>query len=33
MKAKALGMCEIKSQRARKHWRDNPDLLTFLDQL
>jgi site-specific recombinase XerD len=33
MKAKALGMCEMKSQRVRKHWRDNPDLLTFLDQL
>jgi integrase/recombinase XerD len=33
MKAKALKMCETNRPRARKHWRDNPDLLTFLDQL
>ena len=33
MKAKALGMCEMKKSGGRKRWRDNPDLLTFLDQL
>jgi site-specific recombinase XerC len=33
MKAKALGMCETKRSRPRKHWRDNPDLLSFLAQL
>lgn len=33
MKAKALGMCELKPLSGRKRWRDNPDLLTFLAQL
>lgn len=33
MKAKALGMCEAKLERKQKRWRDNPDLLQFLDQL
>ena len=33
MKAKALGMCEVKKSRSRKHWRDNPDLMPFLAQL
>jgi integrase/recombinase XerD len=34
MKAKALAMCgEPRSQRKRKRWRDNPDLLAFLAQL
>jgi site-specific recombinase XerD len=32
IKAKALGMFESISSR-RKRWRDNPDLLQFLDQL
>lgn len=29
MKAKALGMCEVKKSRSRKRWRDNPDLMSF----
>lgn len=33
MKAKALGMCEVKNSRSRKHWRDNPNLMSFLAQL
>jgi integrase/recombinase XerD len=33
MKAKALGMCEVKPPGARKAWRDNPDLMAFLAQL
>jgi site-specific recombinase XerD len=33
MKAKALGMCEMKLPRKRKAWRDNPDLMSFLAQL
>jgi site-specific recombinase XerD len=33
MKAKALGLCAVKGTRAAKHWRDNPDLLSFLDQI
>jgi integrase/recombinase XerD len=33
MKAKALGMCEMKPPRTRKAWRDNPDLMSFLAQL
>jgi site-specific recombinase XerD len=33
MKAKALGLCEIKPPRSRKAWRDNPDLMAFLAQL
>lgn len=33
MKAKALGMCDTVQPSKRKRWRDNPDLLTFLEQL
>ena len=33
MKAKALGLCTVKSSRPRKHWRDNPDLMSFLAQI
>lgn len=33
MKAKALGLCAIKSKRSAKHWRDNHDLMAFLGQL
>jgi integrase/recombinase XerD len=33
MKAKALGMCEVKTPQTRKAWRDNPDLMAFLAQL
>lgn len=32
MKAKALGMCEVKTPQTRKAWRDNPDLMAFLAQ-
>jgi site-specific recombinase XerD len=30
MKAKALGLCAVKSKRSAKHWRDNHDLMDFL---
>jgi hypothetical protein len=33
MKAKALGLCAVKSARSAKHWRDNPDLMSFLAQI
>ncbi len=33
MKAKALGLCAVKSNRSEKHWRDNHDLMAFLAQL
>ena len=33
MKAKALGLCAVKSTRAAKHWRDNPDRMSFLAQI
>lgn len=33
MKAKALGLCAVKGTRAKRHWRDNPDLMAFLAQL
>jgi len=33
MKAKALGMCEMKKTRKRKHWRDDPGLMSFLAKL
>jgi len=33
MKAKALGMCEVKKAGRRKHWRDNSGLMSFLAQL
>jgi len=33
MKAKALAMCEVSRPRHQKRWRDNPDLLAFLQKL
>ncbi|MBV8831379.1 MAG: tyrosine-type recombinase/integrase, partial [Acidobacteriaceae bacterium] len=33
MKAKALGLCAVESNRPAKRWRDNPDLLSFLAQI
>jgi integrase/recombinase XerD len=33
MKAKALGLCEVKNNRSPKRWRDNPDLMSFLAQI
>jgi len=33
MKAKALGMCEMKKTHKRKHWRDDPGLMSFLAKL
>ncbi len=33
MKAKALGLCAVKSTRPPKRWRDNPDLMSFLAQI
>ena len=33
MKAKALGLCAVKSTRSAKRWRDNPDLMAFLAQI
>jgi integrase/recombinase XerD len=33
MKAKALGLCAVESTRSAKHWRDNPDLMSFLDKI
>ena len=33
MKAKALGLCTVKSNRSEKHWRDNHDLMAFLAQI
>ena len=33
MKARALGLCAIKSKRSAKRWRDNPDLMSFLAQI
>ncbi len=33
MKAKALGLCAVESKRPAKHWRDNPDLMSFLAQI
>lgn len=33
MKAKALLNCEIKVKRSRKHWRDDNNLMDFLDGL
>src|SRR5262249_10527862 len=29
MKAKALGLCAVKNKSSAKHWRDNPDLMSF----
>ena len=31
MKAKALACCEIEEDVTPTHWRDNKDLMTFLD--
>jgi integrase len=33
MKAKALGLRAVKGTRPSKHWRDNPDLMSFLAQI
>lgn len=33
MKAKALAMCEVKQPTKQKPWRDDPDLLAFLQKL
>ena len=33
MKAKALLNCEMKSKKSKKHWRDDKNLMTFLDSL
>ncbi len=33
MKAKALGLCAVESTRSTIHWRDNPDLMSFLAQI
>lgn len=33
MKARALGLCAVKSKRSPRHWRDDPDLMTFLAQI
>jgi integrase/recombinase XerD len=33
MKAKALDMCAVNGSRSRKHWRDNPDLMSFLAKI
>jgi len=33
MKAKALGLCAVKSKRSAQRWRDNPDLMSFLAQI
>jgi hypothetical protein len=33
MKAKALAMCEVKGPKRKRHWRDDPGLMTFLRSL
>jgi integrase/recombinase XerD len=33
MKAKALGLCAVKSKRSQKRWGDDPDLMSFLAQI
>jgi len=33
MKAKALLNCEIKAKKSKKHWRDDENLMAFLDSL
>ena len=33
MKAKALACCEIESKKTKKHWRDDKNLMDFLDSL
>ncbi len=33
MKAKALLNCEMKGKKTKKHWRDDKNLMTFLDSL
>jgi len=33
MKAKALACCEITEEKKPTHWRDNKDLMTFLDSI
>jgi site-specific recombinase XerD len=33
MKAKALACCEVTSKKVKKHWRDDKNLMSFLDSL
>ena len=33
MKAKALLNCEMKAKNSKKHWRDDKNLMAFLDSL
>lgn len=33
MKAKALACCEVTSKKVKKHWRDDMDLMKFLDSI
>ncbi|CCB86346.1 tyrosine-type recombinase/integrase [Parachlamydia acanthamoebae] len=33
MKAKALACCEVSSKKIKKHWRDDKNLMDFLDSL
>ena len=33
MKAKALGLCAVKSKRSLKRWGEDPDLMSFLAQI
>jgi integrase/recombinase XerD len=33
MKAKALACCEIAGKTEPTHWRDNKDLMSFLDSI
>jgi hypothetical protein len=33
MKAKALLNCEMKAKKSKKHWRDDKNLMAFLDSL
>ena len=33
MKAKALGLCAVKSKQSLKRWGDDPDLMSFLAQI
>ena len=33
MKAKTLACCEVTSKKTKKHWRDDKDLISFLNSL
>lgn len=33
MKARALGLCAVKNSQSPNHWRDNPNLMSFLAQI